>query len=151
MADEDFEEKELNYKRMCKDIIRTLKKIKNNLWIFDKFKLSDSKKKDLMEIRERLEKLNYPEYNNQTFAEFMDISCQVEDLLGEIDSAFKKLLKKIDSPSESDKKEIYSYFKIEKITPELRKSSNEFNLKLLKMSKLIQKIMDKYLTYYKEE
>jgi hypothetical protein len=150
MADEDYLDEEINYNKICKDIIKILNKIKENLWIFDQFKLPDYKRKDLMKIKERLEK-HYSEYDNWVFVELMDTSCQIEDLLEEVDSAFKTLIKKINNPLKRDKKEIYPYFKIEKITPELRKLSNEFNLNLFKMSKLIQKIMNKYLSYYKEE
>lgn len=151
MKNEDFEDKEINYKRICRGIIRNLNKIKSNLWIFDEFKLPNYLKKDLIEIKEELERLNYSEYNNQIFIELIDISCRVEDLLGEMDSVLGSLIKNINNLSENDKRKIYSYFKIEKITPKFKKLSNEFNSSLFKMSKLIQDIMDKYLNYYKEE
>lgn len=151
MKDEDFEEKEINYRRICKDIIRNLNKIKDNLWIFDKFNLPNYLKKDLIEIKGELERLDYSEYNHLAFIELIDFSCQVEDLLGEMSSIPGNLIKNINNLSESEKRKIYSYFKIEKITPELKKLSNEFNTSLFKMSKLIQRIMDKYLNYYKEE
>jgi hypothetical protein len=151
MADEDFEEEELNYRKICKDIIRTLNKIKRELWIFNKFKLPDYQKKDLIDIVEKLKKLNYSEYNSQTFVKLMDISCQVEDLLEKMNFILGDLIKNINNLSKTDKKKIYSYFKIEKITPEFKKLSNKFNLSLPQMSKLIKEIMNKYLSYYKEE
>lgn len=123
-GDEDFEDKEINYRKICKDIIGTLNKIKVNLRIFDKFNLPNYQKKDLIETKKSLEKLNYSKYNNPVFIELMDISCQVEDLLKKTSSILGDLMKK---------------------------SSNKFNSSLIQMSKLIQGIIDKYLSYYQGE
>jgi hypothetical protein len=149
--DEDFEDKEINYRKICRDIIKNLNEIKSNLGIFDKFKLPNYQKEELIELKEGLGKLNYSEYNNSIFLNLMNLSSKIEDFLKEIDSSLGILIKNMNNLSKDEERKICSYFKIEEINPELKKSSKEFNLTCFYISKLIKQIMDKYLGYYNEE
>jgi hypothetical protein len=150
-GDDNFFEKEVNYKRICRDIIRTLNKIKRSWGILDKVKLADYQNKALSDLKENLEPTEYKEYTNSVFIELMDLSCQVEEVVVDISSTVRELTKNINYPSERDKRKIYSHFKIDKITPEFRRLYSEFNSKLLNILVLIQKLIEKYIVYYKEE
>ncbi len=148
--DESFE-KEVNYRRICKDIIRNLRKIKDNLWVLDKMKLAGYQDKALLELEEDLNQVNYTEYNHDAFIELMDLACQFEELLADINSSVGELTRKVNNPSETDKENINSYFDIETITPRFKALANDFTYGLNNLLRMIQKLLDKYITYYKDE